>query len=411
LFITTDNGAKWTELGNDQNEPKNMCAVRSAFDPRTLVPVFYVQVGACSDGLDRDQLWTFRGTNPSARWTQVQFPDQTEGSGISLFAVDHADARRLYAALLTPGKDPRMISSTDGGLTWRFDTELDDLMTEGGVFKYQTQSGPQNGGHPLFFSAYAQPSLLAFDPTDPDLIVAGGHDSGVFMSRDAGGHWMDGAVFGRAALWPSTINERPGALTVGGLRVTGISHILGVVSGDATTAARDLGSMQVPAEALSKWAAEQATLIKTSEISEDRQALCAEICLECGASVFGLPIARWGGIWLNPDQLGVQLYQMNEIALFVGDVEYEDNEDVPKWAFEQEFEFSDDILFIPDLYEPIGAPEQRSWLEPPVHRQSYLKQLVLYIIRQVWGGYERGIDSERVIGEVRLEEIVRTVDV
>jgi hypothetical protein len=222
---------------------------------------------------------------------------------------------------------------------------------------------------------------------------------------------MDGAVFGRAALWPSTINERPGALTVGGLRVTGISHILGVVSGDATTAARDLGSMRVPAEALSKWAAEQATLIKTSEISEDRQALCAEICLECGASVFGLPIARWGGIWLNPDQLGVQLYQMNEIALFVGDIEYEDNEDVPKWAFEQEFEFSDDILFIPDLYEPIGAPEQRSWLEPPVHRQSYLKQLVLYIIRQVWGGYERGIDSERVIGEVRLEEIVRTVDV
>jgi hypothetical protein len=102
---------------------------------------------------------------------------------------------------------------------------------------------------------------------------------------------------------------------------------------------------------------------------------------------------------------------MNEIALFVGDVEYEDNEDVSKWAFEQEFEFSDDILFVPDLYEPIGAPERRSWLEPPVRRQSYLKQLVLYIIRRVWGGYERGVDSERVIGEVRLEEIVRTVDI
>jgi hypothetical protein len=52
--------------------------------------------------------------------------------------------------------------------------------------------------------------------------------------------------------------------------------------------------MQVPAEALSKWAAEQATLIKTSEMSKDRQARCAEICLECGASVSGLPIARWG---------------------------------------------------------------------------------------------------------------------
>ena len=222
-----------------------------------------------------------------------------------------------------------------------------------------------------------------------------------------------GEVFGRAALWPSTstADERPGALAVSGLRITGIPHILGVVSGSATTAARDLGAMRVPAAALSKWAAEQATLIETSGMSKDCQALCAEICLECGASISRLPIAVWAGVWLNSDQLRSQLNQMHEIALFVGAVQYEDGEDVPKWVFEQQFKYSNDVLFVPDLYEPIGAPERRTWLEPPLRRRSHLKQLILSIMTQVWGGYERWIDDERVIGEAGHTDVVRYVDV
>src|SRR5439155_1733576 len=36
---------------------------------------------------------------------------------------------------------------------------------------------------------YAQPSLLAYDPDDPNLIVAGGRDSGVFLSTNKGADW------------------------------------------------------------------------------------------------------------------------------------------------------------------------------------------------------------------------------
>ena len=90
----------------------------------------------------------------------------------------------------------------------------------------------------------------------------------------------DGTCFGRAALWPSAkYMERPGALTVGGLRVSGIPHLLGVVSGRVTTAARDIGSMLVPPEAFALWATEQARLIEASDISMQCQALCAELCL------------------------------------------------------------------------------------------------------------------------------------
>jgi hypothetical protein len=169
--------------------------------------------------------------------------------------------------------------------------------------------------------------------------------------------------------------------------------------------------MRVPAAALSKWAVEQATLIETSGMSTDCQALCAEICLECGATISSLPIAEWAGVWLNSDQLRNRLNQMNEIALFVGDVHYEDHEDVPRWVFEQQFKYSKDVLFIPDLYEPIGAPERRTWLERPLRRRSRLKQLILSIMTQVWGGYERWIDDERVIGEAGHTDIVRSVDV
>jgi hypothetical protein len=59
-------------------------------------------------------------------------------------------------------------------------------MTAGGVFKYQTQRGPTRF---TGFNGYPQPSLVAFDPADPNLLVAGGVDSGVFVSVNGGVDW------------------------------------------------------------------------------------------------------------------------------------------------------------------------------------------------------------------------------
>jgi hypothetical protein len=79
-----------------------------------------------------------------------------------------------------------MVFSGDGGTTWGRDEDLDNMMTGGGVFKYQTQRGPT-----VFtgFNGYPQPSLLAFDPENSHIIVAGGRDSGVFISRNSGNRW------------------------------------------------------------------------------------------------------------------------------------------------------------------------------------------------------------------------------
>jgi hypothetical protein len=62
-------------------------------------------------------------------------------------------------------------------------------MQAGGVFHDPPLFGPPADTH-LLFPGYAQPSLLAFAPYDPNLIVAGGHDSGVFVTRTGGFQWQ-----------------------------------------------------------------------------------------------------------------------------------------------------------------------------------------------------------------------------
>ena len=70
-----------------------------------------------------------------------------------------------------------MVFSTDAGLTWNRNLQLDGLMTGDGIFRYQNQKGPTDfidmGG---LFNGYFEPSLLAFDPENPGLVVAGGRD-------------------------------------------------------------------------------------------------------------------------------------------------------------------------------------------------------------------------------------------
>ena len=81
-----------------------------------------------------------------------------------------------------------MILSIDGGGTWTALTALDDLMTGGGQFRYGNRRGPSVFG--LMFGGYAQPTLVAFDPLNPKIILAGAADAGVFVSTDGGTGWI-----------------------------------------------------------------------------------------------------------------------------------------------------------------------------------------------------------------------------
>lgn len=190
-FITTDITASpvvWTQLGAASTPLGGFCAVHAALDSGT--PTFYAQTfcvtstNSIFEVPGSSQLWKFTGTDPTGAWQRVDSNGLTGGLGVVAVAFD--DANRLYASNLAPGA-PQMVFSDDGGNTWNNDPALDGLMTGGGVFQYQSRRGPTPQPR---FNGYPQPSLLAFDPSNADVIVAGGRDSGVFLSVTGGEQWL-----------------------------------------------------------------------------------------------------------------------------------------------------------------------------------------------------------------------------
>jgi len=183
VFITDDitaNPIVWTQLGAATTPASVRCVKVSRTGGTTS---FYVQSGA-GNGRSQDQLWRFDGTAPGGTWQQINPPNNIGGFGI--YDVDPNNPNRIFASHLRTGADPQMILSNDGGLNWITLTALDNLMNGGGAFRYQNQRGPTNF---TGFLGYPQPTLVAFDPYNQNILVAGGADSGIFVSIDRGTNW------------------------------------------------------------------------------------------------------------------------------------------------------------------------------------------------------------------------------
>jgi hypothetical protein len=143
----------------------------------------------------------------------------------------------------------------------------------------------------------------------------------------------NGTVFGRAGIsvrasdwWWS---HGSGRVTVSGLRANRLRNLEGVIAGEAVTAARDLAVPVVPREVLSAWATEQAQLFASARLDDESRAIAAEIVLECGGDIGLLPIVRWGGEWLNAEQLTAKVAGADELILnFDGEFTYDEDEDL-----------------------------------------------------------------------------------
>ncbi|MCL4814323.1 MAG: choice-of-anchor D domain-containing protein, partial [Vicinamibacteraceae bacterium] len=181
VFVTADTGATpWTQLGAG-NSPPVACGTQLSFTGGA--PTVFVKSGGCN-GDTQGTLWRHQGTAAGGTWQQV--PNPPSGS-FGVYAVDRNNPQRIIASNLGAAGGPRMIMTTNGGTTWVGLPALDTLMTGGGVFQYQTAAGPTRfTGR----GVYPQPTLVAFDPHDPDIVVAGGSDSGVFISTNGGTRWQ-----------------------------------------------------------------------------------------------------------------------------------------------------------------------------------------------------------------------------
>jgi PKD domain len=186
-YITTDittNPITWTQLGAASTPAGGFCGVQAAVTGGT--PTFYAQTQCIGvfETSGAAQVWRFVGTG-AGTWNRIDNNDGLSG-GFGIFAVDPNNPNRLYASNLPGIAGPRMVFSTDGGTNWEVDTELDTMMTGTGTFLYQTTRGPTSF---TSFNGYAQPSMLAYDQEDATIMVAGGRDSGIFLSTDSGANW------------------------------------------------------------------------------------------------------------------------------------------------------------------------------------------------------------------------------
>ncbi len=184
LFITHDADAvpiEWIELGSATEPPTGaICGVKAGLPPGGT-PTFYVQTGSCNATSTGDRLFRFVGTDPSGVWTEIVLPQ----GGVGVFDVNASDPTELLAAGFT-SSDARMYRSSNSGDTWSAIPQLDDLMRGGGEFPITNERGPTDF---TGMNGYHQPSLVGLDPTDPDVMVAGGRDSGIFLSTDGGSNW------------------------------------------------------------------------------------------------------------------------------------------------------------------------------------------------------------------------------
>jgi hypothetical protein len=182
VFITTDITVVpiiWSELGATSTPP-NACGVQVAQSGGTIT--FFVKSGGCN-GVRGGTLWQHNGTAPGGTWQQVT----RSGAGrFGVYAVDPNNPDRIIASDLGGTSGPEMVFTNDVGATWSAIPQLDNLMTGGGIFKYQTTRGPTRF---TGFGGYPQPTLVAFDPFDSNIVIAAGADSGVFISVDNGASW------------------------------------------------------------------------------------------------------------------------------------------------------------------------------------------------------------------------------
>lgn len=182
VFITLNVTATpivWTEIGGTSTPP-SACGIQVAFSGGS--PIFFVKSNGC-DGDLPGTLWRYMGTAPGSTWQEVSTPG---AGGFGIYAVDRNDPQRMIASHLGGTGGPEMVLTRNGGTIWNRLAALDDRMTGSGVFQYQNDSGPTAF---TGFNGYPQPTLVGFDPQDPDIVVAGGADSGVFLSMDGGTRW------------------------------------------------------------------------------------------------------------------------------------------------------------------------------------------------------------------------------
>lgn len=185
-FITTNidqQTPSWTLLDTTTAPSQMRGVIVSNFGQNPTFTVMAASGFAGGIYYSQNTLWQYQGTNPNGTWTQISPPGNVGGFGI--FDVDPGNPNRIIASHIN-GSTVQMVITSDGGTTWRTLPALDRMMTDNGKFRYASNRSPRLWTS-LGFGV--QPTLVKFDPSDPEIIVAGAANAGLCISINGGFSW------------------------------------------------------------------------------------------------------------------------------------------------------------------------------------------------------------------------------
>lgn len=226
----------------------------------------------------------------------------------------------------------------------------------------------------------------------------------------------DGVVYGRARIHTGSYYESQGIVTIGGLTASHMNNIQGVLLGDAITVLRNTAIPKVPYSILSEWATEQRKLIENSNISDENKLNYADVILQCGGDIGGLPIVRIGeDKWL--DILGFTDFVNNSSRLILIDNEllsYDEGEDdVLAREFSSYFKIHENIISLNARNTSILDADNGSWplmLIDNFERPAFgMNELITKCIINAWGDEYDEEEDTIVIGDVNGMKITRQV--
>lgn len=106
----------------------------------------------------------------------------------------------------------------------------------------------------------------------------------------------DGSVVGRLLLYKEEIQKKEwlsleGVVTIGGMKSSRLTGLLGILIGKSERASRDVGVPIVSSKKLNEWATNQAILLSKLSLDSDTEIECAAVVRCCGGNTGDLKIA------------------------------------------------------------------------------------------------------------------------
>lgn len=214
----------------------------------------------------------------------------------------------------------------------------------------------------------------------------------------------DGRIYGRASIDAEYWNSA-GILTVDGLSAGQAELVSGVLVGTETTASRNAAKPTVPPAVLASWATEQAIAFAGADLSDSEKADAAVVVLACGGDLGELPIIHWKEEWLSTSDLASKIEDLEELVLYLGDIDHDEDDGVTKRDFERYFELNPDIAQTAST----STGRRATWISAIVAGSGRLPVEVLKaVLTSAWGEFTQR--SEGVaIGEANGAEIFREV--